>query len=55
MKQREPVSGHCELFRMAPRGHVQTLTLAHTRKVQGVMQMRQTRQMQLNEDAYISN
>jgi len=32
------------LFRMAPRGRAQTLTLAHTKKVQGVMQMRQTRQ-----------
>jgi len=34
------------LFRMAPRGRAQTLSLAHTRKVQGVMQMRQTRQTQ---------
>jgi len=40
---------------MASRGHVQTLTLAHTRKVQGVMQMRQTRQMQIDEDACIRN
>ena len=44
-----------ELFRMTPRGHVQALTLAHTIKVQGVMQMRQTRQMQMNEDACLRN
>ena len=43
------------LFSMASRGHVQTLTLAYTRKVQGVMQMRQTRQMQIDEDACIRN
>jgi len=47
--------GDCEPFRMASQGHVQTLTLAHTRKVQGVMQMRQTRQMQIDEDACIRN
>jgi len=45
----------CEPFRMASQGHVQTLTLAHARKVQGVMQMRQTRQMQIDEDACIRN
>ena len=47
--------GDCEPFRMASQGHVQTLTLAHTRKVQGVMQMCQTRQMQIDEDACIRN
>jgi len=47
--------GDCELFSMASQGHVQTLTLTHTRKVQGVMQMRQTRQIQINEDACIRN
>jgi len=36
---------------MAPRRRVQTLTLEHTRKVQGILQMRETRQMQMNEDA----
>jgi len=32
------------------RGHVHALTQSHTRKVQGVMQMRQKGQMQINED-----
>jgi len=53
--EQESHSGDCELLRMARRGQVQTLTLVHTRKVQGVMQMRQTRQMQINEDACIRN
>jgi len=53
--ERKPLTGDRELFRMALRGCVQTLTLAHTRKVQGIMQMRQTRQMQINEDARIRN
>jgi len=45
--------GDCEPFRMASQGNVQTLTLSHTRKVQGLMQTRQTRQMQIDEDACI--
>jgi len=51
--KREPLSGDRDLFRMAPREHVQTLALVHTKKVQGVMQIRQTRQMQINEDACV--
>jgi len=47
--------GECEPFRMASQGHVQTLTLALTRKVQGVMQMRPTKQMQIDEDASVRN
>jgi len=38
-----------QLARALP-GHVETLRQAHTRKVQGVMQMRQKGQMQINED-----
>jgi len=37
------------------REDVQTLTLAHTRKVQSVMHMHQTMQMQINEDVCIRN
>ena len=53
--QREPLSGDRELFQNGSARTRSDADAALMRKAQGVMQMRQTRQMQIDEDACIRN
>ena len=53
--QRELLSGDCGAFQNGSARTRSDADAAHMRKTSGIMQMRQTRQMQIDEDACIRN